>query len=187
MQGLFCFCAKMTIKARKGTFCAIFAYGETMAGRPRKDSIDTSALIINLAKSGMTNTDIAEATGLSLRTVQYWLSDTDLGKVVNAARKARQALEAEEKAKLNKNALQAAMRLLKKHKSTEKIERTDGNGKLLYTETRTKEIEPNAGIVQFVLKNTDPQNWSDNPAPLPTEAAEDNELTIEIVDGDNDD
>ena len=159
-----------------------------MAGRPRKDSIDTSALIINLAKSGMTNAGIAELTGLSLRTVQYWLSDTDLGQAVNVVRKARQSLEAEEKARLNKTALKAVRQLLKKHKATETIERTDGNGKLLYTEKRTKEIDPNAGIVQFVLKNADPQNWSDRPdITQPTDESGDTEIKIEIVDGENDD
>lgn len=35
-----------------------------MAGRPRKDDINTQQLIINLAKVGMTNTAIAEITGL---------------------------------------------------------------------------------------------------------------------------
>ena len=159
-----------------------------MAGRPRKDNINTSALIINLAKSGMTNTDIAEVTGLSLRTVQYWLSETDLGKAVHATREARKALEAEEKAKLNKSARLALKKLLKKHTATETIERTDENGKILYTEKRTKEIEPNAGIVQFVLKNTDPQNWSDKTQIISQdEETEDTELTIEIVDGENED
>lgn len=159
-----------------------------MAGRPRKDTIDTSALIINLARSGMTNTDIAEVSGLSLRTVQYWLSGTDLGNAVKETRKAIQELEADEKARLNRSALLAAKRLIKKHRSTEVIERMDENGKLLYTERRTKEIDPNAGIVQFVLKNTDPQNWSDTPEPQQTdESADDTEIKIEIVDGKDDD
>ena len=156
--------------------------------RPRKDTIDTSALIINLARSGMTNTGIAKVTGLSLRTVQYWLSDTDLGNAVKETRKAIQELEADEKARLNKSALLAAKRLIKKHRNTEVIERTDENGKLLYTERRTKEIDPNAGIVQFVLKNTDPQNWSDTPEPQQAdESADDTEIKIEIVDGKDDD
>ena len=136
----------------------------------------------------MTNTDIAEVSGLSLRTVQYWLSDTDLGNAVKETRKAIQELEADEKARLNRSALLAAKRLIKKHRNTEVIERMDENGKLLYTERRTKEIDPNAGIVQFVLKNTDPQNWSDTPEPQQTdESADDTEIKIEIVDGKDDD
>lgn len=155
-----------------------------MAGRPRKDNIDTQNLIINLASKGMSTTDIAEVTGLALRTIQYWLADTDLGKTVKAVRMAAVELEARQKAALNKSALLAAKKLLKKRKSVEIEKRTDADGKLLYTVERTKEIEPNAGIVQFVLKNTDPGNWSDDrELRQQTDSEEDSEITINIVDG----
>ena len=156
-----------------------------MAGRPRKDTLDTQRIILNLAKSGMNNIQIADVTGVSVRTIQHWLADTDLGEAINATRAAMRTLEADEKAKLNKSAIAATKKLLKKHRVTETIERTDDTGKLLYTETRTKEVDPNAGIVQFVLRNTDPQNWNDQPAQQEMDGADDNDLTIEIVDGED--
>ena len=158
-----------------------------MAGRPRKDTIDTSRLIMNLAKSGMTNTGIAEATGLSLRTVQYWLAETDLGETVHEIRKSAKLLESEEKARLNRIALLAAKRLLKYRKTKETRTRMDENGKVVSTETIERECAPDPGTVRFVLKNTDPQNWSDTPTPQQPETAEDTEIKIEIVDGGNDD
>ena len=167
-------------------FCTYFAYGKIMAGRPRKDDINTQQLIINLAKAGLTNTAIAEATGLSLRIVQYWLADTELGNTVKIVRQASVMLEAQQKHALNKSALMAAKKLLKKRKVEEIEERCDADGNLLYTQKRIKETEPNASIVQFVLKCTDPNNWNERQiaeAPTAENAErEDNEIRIVIDD-----
>ncbi len=157
-----------------------------MAGRPRKDTIDTSLLIINLAKSGMTNTGIAEATGLSLRTVQYWLADTDLGETVQEIRRSAKFLEGEEKARINRTALLAVKRLIKQRKTKETRTRMDENGKVVSTETIERECAPDPGTVRFVLKNTDPRNWSDTPDPQQYDEETDNDIKIEIVDGAND-
>jgi hypothetical protein len=157
-----------------------------MAGRPRKDDINTQQLIINLAKAGLTNTAIAETTGLSLRVVQYWLAETELGNTVKTVRQASAMLEASQKHALNKSALMAAKKLLKKRKVEEIEERRDADGKLLYTQKRIKETEPNASIVQFVLKCTDPNNWNEQQI-AEAQAAEnaehdDNEIRIVIDD-----
>ena len=155
-----------------------------MAGRPRKDDIDTQRLIIKLAGKGMTNADIADVTGLSLRTIQYWLAGTDLGETVKAVKQAAAMLEEEQKSALNKSALMAARRLLRKRRAVDVERRTDSDGKLLYTVERTREVEPNAGTVQFVLRNTDPGNWSDDKdARHQNGDGDDGELRIEIVDG----
>lgn len=153
-----------------------------MAGRPRKDTIELHSLIINLAELGLNNTEIARVTGVSLRTVQNYLQQSDLGNAVNEVRRVHNALDEEKKAALNKAALAAVTRLLKKRKSLEETVRTDENGDILYTEKRVKVLEPNAGIAQFVLKNTDPKNWSDTPAAQETQEEEDTELRIIIDD-----
>lgn len=149
--------------------------------RPRKDTIDTYSLILNLAKSGMNNIQIAEVTGLSRQTVQNYLSSTELGNALKEIRQERQLLDAEQKAKLNKSAINATKRLLRKRKSQETEIKTDEYGKLVYTINRTKTIEPNAGIVQFVLKNTDSSNWSDTGAQN-IESESDSEIRIVIDD-----
>ena len=154
-----------------------------MTGRPRKDNINTQQLIINLAKTGMTNRAIAQVTGLSEKTIQNWLANTELGDTVKTVRQASAMLEASQKHALNKSALMAAKKLLKKHKIEEIEERWDSEGNLLYTQKRVKETEPNASIVQFVLKNTDPANWNDNIQQTQQEE-QDTDITINIVDGD---
>ena len=118
-----------------------------MTGRPRKDNINTQQLIINLAKTGMTNRAIAQVTGLSEKTIQNWLANTELGDTVKTVRQASAMLEASQKHALNKSALMAAKKLLKKHKIEEIEERWDSEGNLLYTQKRVKETEPNASIV----------------------------------------
>jgi transposase len=157
-----------------------------MAGRPRKDDINTQQLIINLVKTGMTNTAIAEITGLHRDTIQKWLARTELGETVKATRQASVMLEASQKHALNKSALIAAKKLLKKRKVEEYEERRDTEGKLLYTQKRIKETEPNAGIVQFILKCTDPQNWNEQQvieqATAETAEKADNEIRIVIDD-----
>lgn len=157
-----------------------------MAGRPRKDDINTQQLIINLAKTGMTNVAIAEVTGLHRDTIQKWLANTELGDTVKTVRQASEMLEASQKHALNKSALMAAKKLLKKRKIEEYEERRDADGNLLYTQKRIKETEPNAGIVQFVLKCTDPQSWNEQQI-AEAQAAEnaehdDNEIRIVIDD-----
>lgn len=158
-----------------------------MAGRPRKDNIETQRLIINLAKAGMTNVAIAEATGLSRDIIQRWLAETELGETVKAVREAASLLEAEQKRALNKSALIAAKKLLKKHKVEEIEERRDANGNIIYTQKRIKEVEPHAGIVQFVLKSTDPANWNEKQIEenynADKTAPDDNEIRI-IIDDD---
>lgn len=131
-------------------------------GRPRKDNINTQQLIINLAKQGMTNTAIAEITGLTRDTIQKWLATTELGETLRTVRQAAIELDNKKKAALNRNAIKAARELLKKRKITETETRKDKDGNLLYTVERTKETEPNASMVQFVLRNTDPKNWRDD-------------------------
>lgn len=155
-------------------------------GRPRKDTVDVQKIIINLAKSGMTNQGIADATGLTRKTVWNWLKETDLGESVRAVRKVNAMLEASQKFALNKSAVLAAKKLLKKRKVEEIEERRDADGKLLYTQKRIRETEPNASIVQFVLKCTDPNNWNEQQVidQQNAEAAEktDNEIRIVIDD-----
>lgn len=131
-------------------------------GRPRKDNINTQQLIINLAKQGMTNTAIAELTGLTRDTIQKWLATTELGETLRTVRQAAIELDNKKKATLNRTAVKAARELLKKRKITETETRKDKDGNLLYTVERTKETEPNASMVQFVLRNTDPKNWHDD-------------------------
>ncbi len=131
-------------------------------GRPRKDNINTQQLIINLAKQGMTNTAIAELTGLTRDTIQKWLATTELGETLRTVRQAAIELDNKKKATLNRTAVKAARELLKKRKITEIETRKDKDGNLLYTVERTKETEPNASMVQFVLRNTDPKNWHDD-------------------------
>lgn len=157
-----------------------------MAGRPRKDDINTQQLIINLAKAGMTNTAIAEITGLTRDTIQKWLATTELGQTVKTVREASAMLEAQQKHALNKSALTAAKKLLKKRKVEEIEERRDAEGKIIYTQKRIREAEPNASIVQFVLKCTDPQNWNEQQIAEQQAAAgaeqADNEIRIVIDD-----
>lgn len=155
-----------------------------MAGRPRKDTITTQELIINLAKSGMTITDIAKYTGLARMTIQRWLTNTELGNTIKTVRQANAMLEEEQKITLNKSAQKAVRQLIKKHKLKEIEERRDGDGNLLYTQTKIKEVDPNAGIVQLVLKQTDPKNWSEQyiDKQLDNETESDNKLTFELVD-----
>ena len=157
-----------------------------MAGRPRKDDINTQQLIINLAKAGMTNTAIAEITGLTRDTIQKWLATTELGQTVKTVREASAMLEAQQKHALNKSALMAAKKLLKKRKIEETEERRDAEGKIIYTQKRIREAEPNASMVQFVLKCTDPQNWNEQQIAEQQAAASaeqtDNEIRIVIDD-----
>ena len=157
-----------------------------MAGRPRKDNINTQQLIINLAKSGMSNVAIAEVTGLGRDTIQRWLANTELGDTVKTVRQASAMLEASQKHALNKSALMAAKKLLKKRKVEEIEERRDAEGKIIYTQKRIREAEPNASMVQFVLKCTDPQNWNEQQIAEQQAAADaerdDNEIRIVIDD-----
>ena len=149
-----------------------------MAGRPRNDDINTQQLIINLAKIGMTNTAIAEVTGFTRQTVQNWLAKTELGETVRTVREASAMLETSQKHALNKSALMAAKKLLKKRKVEEIEERRDADGNIIYTQKRIREAEPNASIVQFVLKCTDPQNW--NEQQIAEQTAADGQDDIEV-------
>lgn len=150
--------------------------------RPTKDTINTHNLILHLAKLGLNNKEIADATGLARTTIQNYFKDTDLGKTVKEMRAIAKTFGDEEKSRLNKMAILATKRLLKKRKSVEIREKKDENGKVLSTETITRECEPNASIVQFVLKNTDPNNWSDTQAEQ-INSTDDKELRI-IIDDD---
>lgn len=133
-----------------------------MVTKPRKDTPDMQKIIITLASKGVTNTEIAEITGVTRRTILKWLANTELGETVREVRKAAIELDNKKKATLNRNAIKAARELLKKRKITETETRKDKDGNLLYTVERTKETEPNASMVQFVLRNTDPKNWHDD-------------------------
>jgi len=130
--------------------------------QPRKDTPDMQKIIITLASRGIPNTEIAEITGVSKRTINYWLANTELGETVRTVRQAAIELDNKKKATLNRNAVKAARELLKKRKITEIETRKDKDGNLLYTVERTKETEPNSSMVQFVLRNTDPKNWRDD-------------------------
>lgn len=155
-----------------------------MAGRPKEDTVDVHKLIINLVQNGMNNTEIARVTGFSRQTIQNYLSDSTslLGETVQEIRNTNKLLDDKEKAKLNKSALLATKKLLKKHKTTETRTHTDADGNLVSIETITRECDPNASMVQFVLKNTDPKNWSDEQNQQTEETESDNELRIVIND-----
>lgn len=144
----------------------------------------TYGLILKLAQKGMSNTEIADVTGLTRQTIQNYLADptSKLGETVREIRDANKLLGVAEKGRLNKSALSAARKLLKNHRLTEIRTRTDADGNLVSTETVTREREPNAGIVQFVLENTDPQNWREAQNQQADETESDNELKIVIDD-----
>ena len=171
----------MTIATGIIRFCTVFAYLETMA-RPRKDTIDTHRLILKLAETGMTNAAIAEAAGLSVRTVCNYLSGTELGDAVRQSRQAALELDEDKKAAMNKAAIAAAKRLLRKRKTKEVEKRIDADGNVYMTIEKEKEIEPHAGIVQLVLKSTDPKTWREQQAADNTDAPEDTELKVIIDD-----
>lgn len=149
-----------------------------------KLTVDTYALILKLTQKGLNNTEIAEITGLTRQTIQNYLSDStsSLGEIVQEIRNTNKLLDDKEKSKLNKSAILATKKLLKKHKTTETRIHTDADGKLVSTETITRECDPNASMVQFVLKNTDPKNWSDEQSQRTEEIENDNELRIVIDD-----
>ena len=150
--------------------------------RPRRDDINTQQLIINLARAGMTNVEISRVTGIARSAIQRWLAETPLGETVAEVRKVAIMLEAKQKYALNKSALMAARKLLKKQTLKEKEIRRDKDGNIIYETERTKEIAPSANVVQFVLSRTDPQNWGDAQTQTTADGS-DEELTINIVDG----
>lgn len=162
-----------------------------MAGRPRKDTVDMQNLIINLAKCGMTNMQIADVTGIARSTLQQWLSDDDgFRGVVETVRQAKVTLQEKNRQALYSAAIKSAKRLMKARTVEESETRTDGHGDILFVSTKKRAVEPNASMVQFVLKNIDPENWSDRPESSRAEngdEAEDTELKIKIVDGGDDD
>lgn len=154
------------------------------SGRKTKLTVDTYELILKLAQKGLNNTEIAEITGLDRTTIQNYLADENskLGETVKEIRKTNELLGIAEKARLNKSALSATRKLLRRHKTVETRVHTDADGHLVSTETITRDCDPNAGIVQFVLKNTDPKNWSDTQSQQTEETESDNELRIVIDD-----
>lgn len=129
-------------------------------GRPRKDTLDTHKLILNLAQAGMTNEAIAEITGLGERTIYYYLSDTDLGEAVKTVRQAANELDAETKAAINKSAIRGIKRLLKPRKTKEVEKRMNENGDVYMIIEKEKQLEPHARVVEFALKNLDPKTWN---------------------------
>lgn len=151
--------------------------------RPRKDSVDTHKLILKLAQSGMTNTAIAEVTGITERTIYNYLSGTDLGDAVKAVRQAAAELDAETKTAINKSAIRGMKRLLRVRKTKEIERRMDACGNVILTIEKEKQLEPHAGIVEFALKNLDAKTW--NAAETGADSAEnetDTDITINIVD-----
>lgn len=151
--------------------------------RPRKDSVDTHKLILKLAQSGMTNTAIAEVTGITERTIYNYLSGTDLGDAVKAVRQAAAELDAETKTAINKSAIRGMKRLLRVRKTKEIERRMDAGGNVILTIEKEKQLEPHAGMVEFALKNLDAKTW--NAAESGADSAEnetDTDITINIVD-----
>ncbi len=161
----------------------IFADFKNMA-RPRKDTVDIHNLILKLAQTGMTNTSIAHVTGLAERTIYNYLSDTNLGETVKAVRQAASELDAEKKLAINKSALRGLKRLLRVRKTKEIEKRIDAYGNIYMTIEKEKEVEPHAGMIQFALKNTDPQNWNnaDSAAAQNVDAETDTDIRIIIDD-----
>ncbi|MGP1459843.1 MAG: hypothetical protein ACTTKL_11160 [Treponema sp.] len=153
-------------------------------GRPAKNTVDIHKLILKLAQSGMTNTAIAEVTGLARRTICSYLSDTDLGETVRTVRSAAIELDVDKKAAMNKAAIAAARRLLRKRKTKEIERRMNAAGEVYMTVEKEKELEPHAGIVEFVLKNTDAKNWNAAETGVSNNADDEGEtdITINIVD-----
>lgn len=151
--------------------------------RPRKDTVDTHELILKLAQSGMTNTAIAEVTGITERTIYNYLSGTDLGDAVKAVRQAAAELDAETKTAINKSAIRGMKRLLRARKTKEIERRMDAGGNVILTIEKEKQLEPHAGMVEFALKNLDAKTW--NVAETGADSAEnetDTDITINIVD-----
>lgn len=154
-----------------------------MAGRMRKDTVDMQNLIINLAKCGMTNTQIAEVTGLARCTIQQWLSDNaGLKNAIETVRKANVTLQEKDKQALYSAAIKNAKRLMKARTVEETETRTDGNGDVIFTSVKKKTVEPNSSIVQFILKSIDPDNFGDKTQDKQEETETDNELKI-VIDG----
>lgn len=154
--------------------------------RPRKDTVDTHELILKLAQSGMTNTAIAEVTGITERTIYNYLSGTDLGDAVKAVRQAAAELDAETKTAINKSAIRGMKRLLRARKTKEIERRMDAGGNVILTIEKEKQLEPHAGMVEFALKNLDAKTW--NAAETGADSAEnetDTDITINIVDETN--
>ena len=131
----------------------------------------------------MTNTAIANVTGLAERTIYNYLSDTDLGEAVKTVRQAVNKLDVEKKLAINKSALRGLERLLKVRKIKEVEKRIDVDGNVYMIVEKEKKLEPHAGIVQFALKNTDPQTWGEKQAPESSDMPEDMELMV-IIDDD---
>ena len=151
--------------------------------RPRMDTVDTHKLILKLAQSGMTNTAIAEVTGITERTIYNYLSGTDLGDAVKAVRQAAAELDAETKTAINKSAIRGMKRLLRPRKTKEIERRMDAGGNVILTIEKEKQLEPHAGMVEFALKNLDTKTW--NAAETGADSAEnetDTDITINIVD-----
>lgn len=154
--------------------------------RPRKDTVDTHELILKLAQSGMTNTAIAEVTGIAERTIYNYLSGTELGDAVKAVRQAAAELDAETKTAINKSAIRGMKRLLRVRKTKEIERRMDAGGNVILTIEKEKQLEPHAGMVEFALKNLDTKTW--NAAETGADSTEnetDTDITINIVDETN--
>lgn len=153
-------------------------------GRPKKETIDIYTLILKLASKGFTNVEIADCTGLARNTIQNYLKDnSELKKSVQEVRAEALELSEEKKTTLNNQAVKAVSRLLKKRKTKEITVRKDAAGNIKEQIETTKELEPHAGITEFVLKNMNPKDWQkDTASAAAAPAAADNELKIIITD-----
>lgn len=153
-------------------------------GRNRKDTVDTHELILKLAQSGMTNTAIAQITGLGERTIYYYLAGTELGKAVKAVRQAAATLDAKTKEQISKSAIRGMKRLLKTRKTKEVEKRINAEGLVYMIIEKEKQLEPHAGIVEFALKNLDQKTWNaaETGAQTTVDDQTDTDITINIVD-----
>lgn len=153
-----------------------------MAAQPKYNALYHNDWAWSMAAMGATNEEIAEAMGISKRTILRWAKDHELfGRAL-----------AEGKAVSDAKVIRSLYKMATGYEYTEEKKiveiDADGNVKPVRVETTKKHVQPSVAAQCFWLKNRQRQNWQDRPQDyIPAGGDNDTEVKIYLPDNGRDD
>lgn len=138
-----------------------------MAAKPKYNSLYHDNWAWSLAAMGATNDEIAEAMGVSVRTIIRWAKDhKSFGKAL-----------AEGKGVSDAKVIRSLYQMATGYEYTEEKKiveyNSDGSVKPVRVEKTTKHVQPSVAAQCFWLKNRQKDRWQDRPDPVIDAPSED--------------
>lgn len=138
-----------------------------MAAQPKYNTLYHDDWAWSLAAMGATNDEIADAMGVSKRTILRWVKEHEsFGKALSEGKGVSDA-------KVIRSLYQMATGY--EYTEEKKIVEydTDGNVKPIRVEKTIKHVQPSVAAQCFWLKNRQRDRWQDRPEFVPDQSAED--------------